>query len=71
MSVNDYWQVKWGPVVLSHGPKETVPTPEEIRRFKADGYRVYVSGKLYKEEKKKFYFLDDNKINALSLHFPT
>lgn len=53
MSMDDYWQVKRGPVVLSHGPKETVPTPEEIRRFKADGYRVYVSGKLYKEEKKK------------------
>lgn len=53
MSVDDYWQVKRGAAVLSHGPKETVPTPEEIRRFKADGHRVYAGGKLYKEEKKK------------------
>jgi len=48
----DFWQIRRDRTVLCHGPRETMPTPEEIRRFKADGYRVYVDGKLYKEEKK-------------------
>lgn len=48
----DFWQIKRYRTVLCHGPRETMPTPEEIRRFKSDGYRVYVDGKLYKEEKK-------------------
>lgn len=46
-----YWQVKRGLNCLCHGPMETFPGAGERKRLMADGYRLTVDGKLWKEEK--------------------
>jgi hypothetical protein len=44
------WEVKRDGVVIAHGESErSQPSPEEARRFRADGYRVYVNGKEVKK----------------------
>lgn len=44
-----YWQVKRGPDCLCHGPRETFPGAVERKRLRADGYRISVEGKSWKE----------------------
>lgn len=43
------WEVKRDGIVVCWGTAETQPPPEELRRFRADGYRVYVNGKEIKK----------------------
>lgn len=44
-----YWQVKRGTDCLCYGHKETFPGAGERKRLKADGYRISVEGKPWKE----------------------
>lgn len=44
-----HWQVKRGPDVLCHGPKETFPGVGKQKKLKVDGYRISVEGKSWKE----------------------
>ena len=40
------WEVKRDGVVIAHGESErSQPSAEECKRFRSDGYRVYVDGK--------------------------
>ena len=43
------WEIKRDGVVIAWGPAETKPSPEEARRFRNDGYKVYVNGKEVKK----------------------
>jgi hypothetical protein len=44
------WEVKRDGVVIAHGESErSQPSQEEVRRFRSDGYRVYVGGKEVKK----------------------
>ena len=47
-----YWQTKRDGEIIAHGPKETFPDAGQRRVFRADGYKIYVEGKLYQEGKK-------------------
>lgn len=49
MAAVPYWQVKRGTDVLCHGPRETFPGPQERKRLRADGRRILVEGKPWKE----------------------
>lgn len=44
-----YWQVKRGNDCLCHGSMETFPGAGERKMLKADGYRISVEGKPWKE----------------------
>ena len=43
------WEVKRDGAVIAWGEKSQPPSPEEARRFRTDGYRVYVNGKEIKK----------------------
>lgn len=43
------WQVRHGNRVVCWGPMETFPEPWERRRFREDGYDIYVDGKLWRK----------------------
>lgn len=43
------WEVRRDNEVIAWGPADTMPTPAERKRFRADGYKIYVDGKLYKD----------------------
>lgn len=45
------WEVKRDGVVICWGEKSAPPSQEEVRRFRSDGYRVYVNGKEIKSGK--------------------
>jgi hypothetical protein len=47
----DYWEARRDGVVISHGPKKTMPSVEERKRLRAGGLKIYVEGKLYREGK--------------------
>lgn len=47
-----YWEVKRDGQVLAHGPEETMPTSAMCKDMKLGGLKVYVLGKVYREEKK-------------------
>lgn len=44
-----YWQVKRGSDCLSYGQRETFPGLQERKRLRADGHRIMVYGKPWKE----------------------
>lgn len=46
-----YWQVNRGSDRLCHGPRETFPGHQERKRLRADGHRILVEGKPWKEER--------------------
>lgn len=48
----DYWEARRDGVVICHGPKKTMPGTEERKRLRAGGLKIYVEGKLFREEKK-------------------
>lgn len=41
------WEVRLGDRVISCGPAETFPAPWERRRFREDGYDIFVDGRLW------------------------
>ena len=43
------WEVKREDVVICWGEKSAPPSKEECKRFREDGYRVYVDGKEVKK----------------------
>lgn len=44
------WEVKRDGVVICWGESDKgKPSPEEARRFRSDGYRVYIDGKEVKK----------------------
>ena len=43
------WQIKRDGVVIAWGEKSSPPSSQELRRFREDGYRVYVDGKEIKK----------------------
>lgn len=43
------WEVKRAGEVIAWGEKSSPPSPEECRKFRSDGYRVYVDGKEVKK----------------------
>lgn len=43
------WEIRREGDVVALGPAETMPNAAERKRFRADGYKIYVDGKLYKE----------------------
>ena len=46
------WEVRRDGIVIAHGESEkSMPTPQECKRFREDGYRVYVDGKEVKSGK--------------------
>lgn len=49
--MTDYWEARRDGVVISHGPKKTMPSVEERKRLRAGGLKIYVEGKLYREAK--------------------
>ena len=54
-SMEDYWQVKRDGVVIAHGPKDTFPSAEERTVIRSGGYKIYVDGKIYKEDKENLH----------------
>ena len=47
-----YWDVRRDGVPLAYGPKATMPTAEERKGMRSAGLKIYVEGKLYREDKK-------------------
>lgn len=43
------WEVRRDGVTLAWGPEETFPSPKERKVFRSHGYKIFVDGKLYKE----------------------
>lgn len=43
------WEIKRDGEVLNWGPPETFPDAKARKMFRADGYKIYVDGKLYKD----------------------
>ena len=43
------WQIKRNGEVICWGEKSSPPSPQEVKRFQSDGYRVYVDGKEIKK----------------------
>lgn len=52
MSKTNYWEVRRDGVPLWGGPKSTFPNAEERKSFRSGGLKIYVEGKLLREEKK-------------------
>lgn len=46
-----HWQVKRGPDVFCHGPKETFPGVGERKMLRDAGYNLLVNGKTWKDKK--------------------
>ena len=49
--VKPYWENRRNGEVIAFGPKETMPTAAEQKDMRLGGLRVYVEGKLYREDK--------------------
>jgi hypothetical protein len=47
-----YWQVRRDGVPMASGPKSTMPDAEQRKSMREGGCKIYVEGKIYKEEKK-------------------
>lgn len=47
-----YWEIRRGGVVIAYGPKETMPTAAERKDMHLGGLKLYVNGKIYREDKK-------------------
>lgn len=50
--MSDYWECRRGSTVIAHGPKETFPNALERKSLRAGDLKIYVEGKLYREDKK-------------------
>lgn len=48
----DYWACRRNGTVLAHGPKETFPNAEQRKALRAGELKIYVEGKLHREDKK-------------------
>jgi hypothetical protein len=46
-----YWQVKRDGVPLAGGPKSTMPDAAQRKSMRQGGCKIYVEGKLFKEDK--------------------
>ena len=49
--VVDYWEVLRDGVPLAGGPKSTMPDLEQRKSMRAGGLKIYVEGKIFKEDK--------------------
>lgn len=47
-----YWENRRNGEVIAYGPKETMPTVEEQKDMRLGGLKLYVNGKIYREDKK-------------------
>ena len=47
-----YWEAKRDGERIAHGPKETMPSADERKRLRSGGLKIYVEGKLFREDKK-------------------
>lgn len=45
------WQIKRDGVVIAWGEKSSPPDSQECKRFRNDGYKVYIDGKEVKSGK--------------------
>ena len=48
----DYWEVRRDGVPLAGGPKSTMPDAQQRKSMREGGCKLYVEGKLFREEKK-------------------
>lgn len=46
-----YWEVKRDGVVIGHGSKLTMPSKELRKELRSAGYKIYVCGKIFRDEK--------------------
>ena len=49
----DYWEVRRDGVPLAGGPKSTMPDAAQRKSMREGGCKIYVEGKIFREEKKK------------------
>lgn len=47
-----YWENRRDGEVIAYGPKETMPTAAERKDMRLGGLKLYVNGKIYREDKK-------------------
>lgn len=47
-----YWEVRRNNVPLAGGPKSTMPNEKERKSLRDGGHKIYVEGKLFREDKK-------------------
>ena len=47
-----YWEVKRGSERIAYGPKNTMPNTAERKSMRSGDLKIYVEGKLYREDKK-------------------
>ena len=47
-----YWEVRRNGVPLCGGPKSTMPCAEERKLLRDGGLKLYVDGKIFREDKK-------------------
>lgn len=47
-----YWESRRDGVTVAFGPKSTFPAADERKSLRAGGHKIYVEGKLFREEKK-------------------
>lgn len=45
----DFYEIIRDGVVYEHGPESVFPNARARKMFRADGYKVYVHGELYKD----------------------
>ena len=51
-SEEPHWEVRRSGEVIAYGSKETMPTVAEQKDMRLGGLKLYVNGKVYREEKK-------------------
>lgn len=49
----DYWEVRRDGVPLAGGPQSTMPDAAQRKSMREGGCKIYVEGKIFREEKKK------------------
>jgi hypothetical protein len=47
-----YWENRRDGEVIAYGSKETMPTAAERKDMRLGGLKLYVNGKIYREDKK-------------------
>lgn len=47
----DKWEIRRSGEVIAWGPENTFPSLRERKMFRADGYSVYVDGKVFRDQK--------------------
>lgn len=47
-----YWEVRRDGTPLANGTKATMPSLEERKSMRSGGLKIYVEGKIFREEKK-------------------